>query len=425
MAVTKKSGQRRREPTIRNVHVRGFKSLADVRVELGAFNVFIGANGTGKSNLLEAVGLLGAAAYGSVEFESLRYRGVRPGFPFLYKSSFKDQALRRIITLEASSGHALFRVGLDNPIEKPSAKWKFTHETLENAGQPLLSRSPRGRNLYDEHGQPESFQLPSEQSGAKLALARRADAADAAELIKQLEDFAIYSPVTPVMRGIATEEIARLPVGITGGGLAQAVGRLIDRAGEKLGAFDMSDVHDLIDWASDVMAVSVPSTSPDNQVEQAIAGANIGQSEHLVFRDRFMRKDRQLLTAFDASEGALYVLFLLILGSENRRRLIAIDNFDQGLHPRLAKALTLLVSESVATRRGPQLLLTTHNPLVLDGLDLSKPSIRLFAVERDITGATVVRRIEVDDNLTGSLADGLSLSRLWNTGRLGAIPANL
>ena len=71
--------------------VKDFKSLVEVTVDLGVVNVFIGANGSGKSNLLEAVGVLGAAASGRVNDESLKYRGVRPGRPALYKSSFKNK----------------------------------------------------------------------------------------------------------------------------------------------------------------------------------------------------------------------------------------------------------------------------------------------------------------------------------------------
>lgn len=45
---------------IREVEIRGFKSLSQVDFELGRVNCIIGANGTGKSNLLEALGVLGA-----------------------------------------------------------------------------------------------------------------------------------------------------------------------------------------------------------------------------------------------------------------------------------------------------------------------------------------------------------------------------
>ena len=47
--------------------VRTFKSLEDVAVDLGLVNVFIGSNGSGKSNLLEALGVLSAAADGKVD----------------------------------------------------------------------------------------------------------------------------------------------------------------------------------------------------------------------------------------------------------------------------------------------------------------------------------------------------------------------
>jgi predicted ATPase len=70
------------------IHVERFKSLYDVDVELGHVNVFIGANGSGKSNLLEAIGVIGAAAFGSVDDQALLRRGVRPGVPRIYKSRF-------------------------------------------------------------------------------------------------------------------------------------------------------------------------------------------------------------------------------------------------------------------------------------------------------------------------------------------------
>ena len=42
---------------ITNIAIESFKSLERVEVELGRVNVFIGANGSGKSNLLEAIGV--------------------------------------------------------------------------------------------------------------------------------------------------------------------------------------------------------------------------------------------------------------------------------------------------------------------------------------------------------------------------------
>ena len=73
---------------IQKLKVESFKSLEKVEVELGQVNVFVGADGSGKSNLLEALGVLSAAADGKVNDLVLLQRGVRPGGPKLYKSAF-------------------------------------------------------------------------------------------------------------------------------------------------------------------------------------------------------------------------------------------------------------------------------------------------------------------------------------------------
>jgi len=69
-----------------------------------------------------------------------------------------------------------------------------------------------------------------------------------------------------------------------------------------------------------------------------------------------------------------------------------------------------------------QILLTTHNPLVLDGLQLQDDRVRLFTVSRTSTGRTSVRRVEIDDGLLQRAKDGWSLSRLWVMGHLGGVP---
>jgi energy-coupling factor transporter ATP-binding protein EcfA2 len=63
---------------VTNLSVRRFKSIESADLELGQVNVFIGANGSGKSNLLEAVALIAAAAFGRVDQESITRRGCRP-----------------------------------------------------------------------------------------------------------------------------------------------------------------------------------------------------------------------------------------------------------------------------------------------------------------------------------------------------------
>lgn len=395
--------------------VEGFKSLFETSLELGAFNVFVGANGSGKSNLLEAFGVMGAAAFGSIEPETLRYRGVRPGLPALYKTSFRNRRFRRLITMTASAGDVIYRVGLDNPIESPSFRWKISSESLAEGPRPIVSRSARGCKLHRNDGKVERITPDPEQTVSRLALAGRDNALKAKGLIDDLVNFAIYAPTTPVLRGIASEDVSRDPVGLTGGGLPEAIKSLLDRAAGTLGPFDLDEVWEMIEWAENMTAVPAPQASISPAVKTT--------PTVLRFTDRYMRPERNTLSAYDASEGALYVLFMLALVSHERApHVFAVDNFDQALHPRLAQVLTRLLADQVARDGKRQVLATTHNPLVLDGLDLTNPAIRLFAVDRNQEGVTQVRRIEVTRELLSEADKGLSLSRLWVMGRLGGVP---
>ena len=129
-----------------------------------------------------------------------------------------------------------------------------------------------------------------------------------------------------------------------------------------------------------------------------------------------MREPRSHVSGHDASEGALYILFTLLLVAHHAApRFFALDNFDHALTPRLARALMrLFVTETLRASPPRRALLTTHNPLVLDGLDLADDRVRLFAVERNARGNTVAHRVRVT-----FLPPDLSLSQLWVMGRLG------
>ena len=117
--------------------VKGFKSLLDVGVDLGAVNVFIGANGSGKTNLLEALGFLGTVAFSNLEYEGFRYRGIRPGNPNSFFCQFPNNinsTMKLIATANDSSYHLTMA-------ESPSEQWLIDEESLTASGQEILLRN--------------------------------------------------------------------------------------------------------------------------------------------------------------------------------------------------------------------------------------------------------------------------------------------
>jgi len=405
---------------VSKVAVEGFKSIAErATLELGRVNVLIGPNAAGKSSLLEAVGVLGAAAGGRVDDAALLRRGVRPGVPALYKSALKGKRYPTFISLagtwERQGSAATYEVGLSNPIERPEAAWRYRTESLRRDGTllPGYSRSPRSRLL------PVDAYTGLAARGLGSGDLRGAPE----ELVRALADFAIFSPATGVLRGIEPDTHQRTPIGLSGGRLAEALGETIDFCHNRKKLQHVVAFMNLLDWVQ-AMSVRRLGVKPAQPTRKTLSPSVPAPTLTVGFWDRYMREGRDQLVAYDASEGALYVLFLMILALHpNSPPILAIDNFDVAMHPRLARAVTRTLCEHILVARpARQILLTTHNPLVLDGLDLQKDDIRLFAVERGTSGVTQVHRITVSVELLSEAERGMTLSRLWVMGRLGAVP---
>ena len=385
--------------------VKAFKSLENVEIELGRVNVFIGANGSGKSNLLEAIGILGAAANGRVDDEALLRRGVRPGLPVLYKSSFKNTQQPKQIQLTAENEGALFSVGLLNPLGKPEPAWQFKTEKLEEGKQKIVGRSPASK-LRLEAGLSalKAVELPIDSP--------------ASNLLEDLRQFAFFSPDTATLRGLDTDPQSREPVGLSGGRLAEAIDTVFTSNNKKIWHEDVNiyrSAINLIGWAEG-LASSGPGSVPVSK--------NIFQPNRILrFTDRYMASGRNILSGYDASEGALYVLFMIALVHHPESpSILAVDNFDHALNPRLARELTRKICDWTMMYKNRQLLLTSHNPLVLDGLPLQDDRVRLFTVERSHAGKTLVSRVKVDEKLIEQAKNGVPLSQQWVMGTFGGVP---
>lgn len=395
---------------LRKIKVERFKSLVSLELDLGRLNLFIGANGSGKSNLLEAIGVLGAATFGRVDDETLLRRGVRPGVPRLYKSAFpltKKQNVPHILFGAQAASGARYEVTLWNPLENPSPAWRFKTETLRDQADEFVES--RTTTSAGSHNQEQGM------AALKTATLKPGDAT--LRLMDDLRGYSIYCPNTPSLRGLVQDMQSREPVGLAGGRLPEAVEELIVAARKNAVLAELLDeVRDLIDWSK--------SFSAEPSVGVLLSPSAARSRLVIQFVDRFMASKRNKLTGYDASEGALYILFCAVLALHPKApRWLAVDNVDQALNPRLAMRLMARLSEWTKKIGGDrQWLMTAHNPSVLDGLPLDDPSVRLFGVDRDSHGHTQVARIDIQAAVAKRPNDEWTLSRMWMNGLLGAVP---
>ncbi|MFP4309483.1 MAG: AAA family ATPase [Desulfococcaceae bacterium] len=387
---------------IRHLRVKNFKSIESVDLEPGKVNVLIGANGSGKSNLLEAIGVLSAAAGGRVDDESLLRRGVRPGVPALYKSAFAGSSRSLHISFGAWTEETSYEVSLFNPIDEPLPYWRYHTENLKDGNRKIVGRSYRGEKK------------PNPEAGlAALKTVEMKEGDPALTLLETLRDFAIYSPNTDALRGISPDLQQRKPVGLSGGQLSNAVSELKNARGNEFVEEICGGALSLIDWATNF------GTAP---VSSLPFSGSVGSTRRVVkFTDRYMNPTWNTLSGYDASEGALFILFHAVLaGHPGGPRLFAVDNADHSLNPRLARALFQKICDwYLGAPRPRQIFMTTHNPLALDGLALQNEEVRLFTVFRTDRGRTEVQRVVLDDKIQKMAEKGWSLSRLWVMGHLG------
>jgi AAA15 family ATPase/GTPase len=142
----------------------------------------------------------------------------------------------------------------------------------------------------------------------------------------------------------------------------------------------------------------------------------------LPIKDKYLDIDLSYFDQRSSNEGFLFLLFYFALFiSDLTPSFFAIDNIDASLNPRLCRRLMQELVE-LAKKHDKQVIFTTHNPAVLDGLDLDDDEQRLFAIYRNQLGHTKARRILKPEPLEGQ--EPVKLSEAFLRGYIGGLPKN-
>jgi predicted ATPase len=405
---------------LKNIQIENFKSIERVSIDLGLVNVFIGENGAGKSNILEAIALAGAAQAGKLDNEFLASRGIRVSKPHLMRSAFNAKKSKDPIRVTAAvDENNSTSLELTND-EKPYSTWKIkasgqSHISYEmfsdwiNQHSKSLNTEDRTKFFNDLRAQltsvmgefeNEKLDSPNETESKTFTvqISVQADAAPPVMKTGNLEQFVIYSPENSALRMFEREGQIE-PLGINGEGLLKLLAVMASEK-NKNPINAVKDSLRLFNWFDDF------KTS-----QKRIRG-------RLEIFDQFLDQKTPSFDQRSANEGFLFLAFYLALFvSDLTPKFFAVDNVDTSLNPKLCEALMKRLVELTGVY-GKQVLLTTHNPAILDGLDISDPENRLFIVSRNTAGQTRVRRF----SRKSSSGAPQRLSTLFLSGALGGIP---
>ena len=160
----------------------------------------------------------------------------------------------------------------------------------------------------------------------------------------------------------------------------------------------------ILDWFGDMQI-------PSNQLSNEFS---------IKLKDSYMSETLNMFDQRSTNEGFLYLLFYLTLViSDETPQFFAIENIDTAFNPKLCREVVRRLIE-LARKHDKQIIATTHNPAVLDGLDLHEEEQKLMVVQRSVDGYTKVRTLNNKDIVKSDLP----LSQLWLRGFIGGLPNN-
>ena len=120
---------------IESINIKNFKSIQSLNVDIGRFNVIIGENGSGKTNILEAIAMASAASQNKLDHEFLASRGIRVTEPQLMRSGFDIKNVSDSIKIYISQSKDNYGFYVLVNQNKKFSKWE---DELVRLGQEFL-----------------------------------------------------------------------------------------------------------------------------------------------------------------------------------------------------------------------------------------------------------------------------------------------
>ena len=398
--------------TIRSIRVQNLLSYGPdaIEIELQPLNVLIGANASGKSNLIEAIGLLQAA---STDLAA----GLRAGGgigEWLWKG---QRNTNTIATIDATLYNGLpdARMSLRYRLEftQVGQRIELLDETIENERSQPGHALPYFYYKY-QRGQPViNIQHTNGTSGKvvepPVRQIRRDDLLPDQSILSQRRDPDLYPEITYLGRRFAEFHLYR--EWNLGRSTAPRLPQQADLPADVLMedasnlALVLNNLQHHADYKQRLIRHLQLFYGNITDVTTRIAGGTV----QLFFHEQGLTSP---IPATRLSDGTLRFLCLLaVLLHPTPPPLICIEEPELGLHPDIIPTLAELLIE--ASQR-TQLIITTHSDALVSALGHMPNSV--LVCDRDAGGSRIRR---LDPQQLAAWLETYTLGDLWRMGELG------
>jgi predicted ATPase len=406
------SALNRGESVITEIEIEGFKSLEKVRLKLGKLNLFVGANASGKSNLLDALRVFQGIGNGfSIEeiFQGKPKSATSEVWTGIRGSLGKARFMRQASPGE-DEGSIVFRVRLRAPRGvhefsyaigiSPERRLAIDFERLDVDARPVFSVDDQTTilsNFYPlrELGWKGRPALPALTGMDFLVPLEGAEKEERKACVRLLSNMQRLAPV-PEILGDYSPSLFAHRIGESGENFASLVKSILDSKANGLA---------YVSWLRELLG------SEAEEIE-ILPGAK----EDLLFA---LKRGKLVFPANILSDGTLrFAALVAAFFQPDMPDVITIEEIENGIHPsRLRLLVELLKSQS--SDNSPQVFATTHSPVVLAWLDESDYETTFFCKRDEETGASIIKPLSEIPHLI-ELVRKRSISDLYLQGWMEA-----
>jgi predicted ATPase len=336
---------------IKTLAFAGYRSLRDVKLEVGQLTAITGGNGTGKSSVYRGLKLLVDAAEGQLA-RALAREGGMPSALWAGEPEKKAKANegRRLSVGFADDAVAYeLRLGLPDPTEPFVLDPHVKEETIRTVDKPvvkLLERRNRSAMLRDTDGKPVTF-------GARIELYE--------SVLSQLTEPHRYPVLSMVRERLKCWRFYH-QIRTDADSPVRAV---------QIGTYTPILAHDGHDLAAAIATIYAIGDKPGlrDAVADAFDGAQLQVESDDHARYRVLLQTPGVYRPLDAAElsdGTLrYLALLAALFSPRPPELLVLNEPETSLHPRVLEPLGRQIA---AAAKRSQVIVVSHATPLVDAL---------------------------------------------------------
>lgn len=395
--------------------IQNYRALRDVRMgriiydsaaeELPRLMAVIGANGVGKSSLLDALGFIGDCLSEGVEaacdkphrggFERLRTQGTTD--PICFEIRYRENGNSRPInyTLQIN---------------------------CDRHGRPIVQKERlRQRRLGQKDGQPYSFvdltdgeglawsgDATKEQEGRDKVSIKMSDRQVLA--ISTLGTLSDHPRITQFRNFLSGWYLSYFVPELARSQPIAGADPHLDRRGENLAKY-LRFIQRERPKAFEEMLSRIAKKIPG-----LLSIKSVTAPDRRLLLEFHAKGYKQPFFQQDMSDGSLKLLaYLLLMEDPSPAPLVGIEEPENGLHHQLLGLLATEFKHFASQAKGPQVLVTTHAPSLVDALSPEE----VWILKKDSDGFSALQRAKDVPTVQSMYDEGIPLGSLWFSNHFG------